>query len=100
MRECEDCGDYCSRECYEQGESVSNHFQENKPKSTCGKEERRIIKCYIRRLSYVKRTLIALAESPILDTIMNFINHVIAFTKLQYRLLRAGKKHFIYVMIV
>ena len=30
MRECEDCGEYCSRECYEQGETGGNIMSETK----------------------------------------------------------------------
>ena len=34
MRECEDCGEYCSRECYEQGETGGNIMSETKPEET------------------------------------------------------------------
>ena len=33
MRECEDCGEYCSRECYEQGETGGNIMSETKAES-------------------------------------------------------------------
>jgi len=33
MRDCEDCGDYCSRECYEQDKSGGNIMSETKPES-------------------------------------------------------------------
>ena len=33
MRECEDCGDYCSRECYEQGEMGGKIMSETKAES-------------------------------------------------------------------
>ena len=33
MRECEDCGEYCSRECYEQGETEGNIMSKLKTES-------------------------------------------------------------------
>ena len=33
MRECKDCGEYCSRECYEHGETEGNVMSETKPES-------------------------------------------------------------------